>query len=298
LPAYTKLGVLTILFIWGLGSLVQGWRLLLLNIPGRLEMLGTPVIARAFVWEVLVFPFGLSLAVLITDYVIAGKFVKRHKIELLATVIIGALGRVARPLFDIVFWLRGGLSWTRLAIWASWPQSMVDSVIVNGYVIILVILCAYFAKRVLTNKSLLSKRMFSLTGASYLWLGAEMIWSVLIHPSLDPVPSPLFTGAWYTQVSKILEIGANLIFALFLTSIYLRLRHTDHVEVSAPSYIRGYFLLYGVFSAFYHVVSYQKNQASAYWDYPWLTAASIIADLAIALVAVYPPSLTVSEDVT
>ena len=104
------------LLVWSLGSLFQGFIYLTQNIPGRLDLLGYPNIARSFLMTVMVFPFGLSLTILIADYLLTGRVVKRHGIELLVVVVIGAIGRVARPLFDLVFWLQGGLSWSRLAI--------------------------------------------------------------------------------------------------------------------------------------------------------------------------------------
>jgi hypothetical protein len=291
-----KIGIVSILIAWGFDSLVQGLWYLQRNIPGRFELLGNLVIARAFFSQIMVFPFGLFLTILVADYIITGKVIFRHKIELLISVLFGVLIRIVRPLFDIAIWLQSGLSWTRLAVWISWPQNVVDALIVNGYIIILVILCAYLAKRVLTDRSILTKSMIFLLGVHYLWVSFEMLWSVVIQPSFDPLGS-FFARDWVTQSVVILGIGANLIFGAFLLRVFSKLRHVDQIEVSAPLYMRGFFLFYGAFSIIYKTVSYSSYSGNA-WYYPLATAASIIAGLAIVLITVYSPVLTIGEDST
>lgn len=290
----SKIGIISILLAWGFDSLVQGLWYLQRNIPGRLELLGNLVIARSFFSQIMVFPFGLFLTILVADYIITGKVIFRHKIELLIIVLFGVLTRIVRPLFDIAIWLQSGLSWTRLAIWISWSQNIVDAVIVNGYIIILVIVCIYLAKRVLTDRSILTKSMIFLLGTHYLWLGFEMLWSVVIQPSLDPLSS-FFARDWVTQAVVILGIGANLIFGAFLLRVFSKLRRVDQIEVSAPLYIGGFFLFYGVFSIIYLAVSFSLYPGNA-WYYPWDRAASMISSLAIVLIAVYPPRLNVMDD--
>jgi hypothetical protein len=287
-----KIGFVTMLLVWSFGSLFQGFIYLTQNSPGRLDLLGDPNIARSFFQTVMVFPFGLSLVILITDYLITGRVVKRHGLELIVTVIIGAIGRVALPLVDLVFWLQGGLSWTRLVLWVSWPPNMISAIIADSYILILLVLCGYLAKRVITNKNILSKWMFLLFAANYLWLGFEWLWTSLIQPSMDASLQTIFTRVWYEQAVIIFETSMNLVFAIFLLDIYLRLRQADQVEVSAPLYLRGFFLLYGLFGVFYRFISFSSvNMNEGYGLL--LTVMGIIGDLAIVLVSVYPPQLAI-----
>jgi len=296
LPIGGKIGFIALLLVWAFGSLFGGLSYLILNIPQLLELLSSPNNAGIFLQEILVLPFGLSLVILVADYIYTGRVIKRHGIELLATVVIGSLTRIVRPLVDIALWLQGGLSWARLAFWVSLPQNVASAIIADSYVVILVVLCTYLAKRVLTNRSILSSEMFLLLVANYLWMGFDWLWISLLQPSLDPVSNPFFTQVWYVQASVILEVGANLIFAVFLLRIYFGLRHEDHLEVSAPGYLRGFFLFYASFSLFYRFVSYSAYKSSAPLDYPLIATAGIISDLAIALVAVYPPRFKIVDD--
>ncbi len=297
MPSLGKIGFIAMLAIWGLGSLYQGLRYLMVNIPQMSEMLSSPY-AGIFLQEALVFPFGLSILILVIDYVVTGRIVRRHWLELLTTIIFGALIRVARPTMDVVIWFQGGLSWTRLTFWVSLPQNIVYALIADSYVVILLVLCSYILNRVLTKKSIISKGIFPLLVANYLWIGLDWVWISLIQPSLDSVTNPFFSQVWYVQASVYLEVVVNVVFALFLLNVYLGLRKADHFEVSAPIYLRSFFLFYGVFSVFYRVVSYSTYSTGTIGDYPWLTAAGIIGDLAIALVAIYPPRLIVVNNRT
>jgi hypothetical protein len=295
LPSVGKISFLALLLVWGLSSVFQGLKYIILNIPQLIELLSSPNNAGISLQEILVLPFGLSLVILVADYSYTGRVIKRHGIELLATVVIGSLTRIVRPLVDIALWLQGGLSWTRLTFWVSLPQNVASAIIADSYVVILLVLCVYLAKRVLSNRSILSSGIFLLLAANYLWMSFDWLWISLIQPSLDPVANPFFTQVWYVQASVIIEVGANLIFAVFLLRIYFGLRHKDHLEVSAPGYLRGFFLFYAAFSLFYRFVSYSAYRSSAPLDYPLIATAGIIGDLAIALVAVYPPRLMMDD---
>jgi hypothetical protein len=177
----------------------------------------------------------------------------------------------------------------------SLPQNILYAIIADSYVVILVFFCAYLAKRVLTNRSILSAGVFMLLAANYLWVGFDWFWINLIQPSLNSVQNPLYVQVWYVQASVVLDLVANLLFGVFLLRVYSGLRHTDHLEVSASIVLRCFFIFYATFSIFYRLVSYSMYASGSPWDYPWLAAAGLVADLAIILVAVYPPRLNIVD---
>jgi len=286
LPTGGKIAVVVILLGWGLSSAIEGIRLLLLNIPGRLDMLYSPPIAKAFFTEILYFPTGLAIIVLVADYLATGRVLRRHKVELLIAVVFGSLLRTSRVLFNLVSWLQRGLTLSRLTVWASWPPSAIDSIVQGSSIVILGALCIYISYRVITNKELTTKWTFALLSVYYLWYAFEILY-VQIQDGMPILAFPPIDVLTYTM-----EFVVNALVGLFLLGLSLKLRRGGGFEVSIPLYLRCVLLVFGVVGILNNADSLLSPMTTN-WDRPWMLLVGIFTRLAITAVALYPLRFTV-----
>ncbi|MGD0804117.1 MAG: hypothetical protein ABSA11_08610 [Candidatus Bathyarchaeia archaeon] len=279
--------MIMILLGWGLSALIAGIRYLLINIPGRIPLLYSPPIARAFLSEILYFPTGVAILVLVIDYLATGRVLRRHKIELMIAVLLGSLLRLANALFDLIVWLQGGLTLSRISMWASWPPSIVDSLVEGSIVVILGTLCIYIAYRVLTDRELLVKWTFLLLSAYFLWFAFDILYIQL------EAGEPLLVVPLIELLSYAMLLIANAAIGIFLLGVSLRLRRGGGFEVSTPMYLRIVLLVFGIVGFLYDA-GYLLSSGTMSWDLPWVLLVGIFTRIAIALMAFYPLKFAVS----
>jgi len=283
-----KVAATMMLLAWGATSLIWGVWYLLLNIPGRLDVLYSPPIARAFFREMMYFPTGAAILILITDYLITGKMQRRHKIELLAAVVFGSLLRMSNALWDFTAWLRGGISLNYLSAWASWPPSVADTLLQVSLIAILSALCVSLAYNIIKNRALVSTRILFTLSAFFLLSAIEMTYVRLSSQSnfFGYPPTTLLEIIMFTVVTAAVGV--------FLLSTALKTRCGGLLVLSTQTYLRLSLISFGLISIADSILN-PGTSIATYWYIPWVTLTGYIERLALVAFAFFPMRFTVGE---
>jgi hypothetical protein len=192
---------------------------------------------------------GTLLIILTIDFLAVGTVVRRHKFELLGFVGFTVMSRLA----DFTYGLQNG-------------YFMNDALTNSGYgfyinSVVLALLGAYVALRLLSDRKILVKNTFALLSVYF---------TVAMLGGLYDAAFGMWNNSstWYPLlVNRIGIVSTEIVCgvgAYFFFRTYLDMRRRPTFELSLPVYVRGSVLLYGLYELFM-VVYY------VLFPSPWMT---------------------------
>jgi hypothetical protein len=214
----------TILFLasWGLSNL-GNYRGIFTYLETK-DMLVLPQFTVLFVNNLIRLASGIIILVLLTDFIISRRVLRRHRLELSTLLISQALFWFVAPLYDVAKLLSGlgGRSVELLPF--TLLQSMFEAV-----------LFAYLAYRLLSNKIFFGKNMFLLM---------SLVFSSLFVITINPAYL-----SWSQDLLGWLVIGliemVYVVAAAFCFGVYLKLRRSGGYELALPLVTRVMIFIYG-----------------------------------------------------
>ena len=218
---------------------------------------------------------GIILLVLITDFIVSRKVLRRHRLELSSFFVSQAFFWFVAPFFEVIMYLQGGGGQLaeRLPFVLVW--NMIESVFFG-----------YLAYRIINNKSLLGKSAFILM--SFLFAS---IFAITINPAYIRWPQELL--GW--SVIGLREL-VYAVAAAFCISIYLKLRRSSGYELALPPIIRAMIFIYGFLSTGLFTFLITRNTDYLFMTGSLVSSLDFIFYLGLMGVAFLPLRFRIGEN--
>jgi hypothetical protein len=183
------------------------------------------------------------LIVLLADFIVSRRILKRHRIELSALLITQA-----------IYWLLLPVGLT--AILTDWGLYVLDWWYSLGLLgIVQAIFLLYLAYRLLSNRNVLNRNTFILLSVVFI-ASIVLPWMIYLRPTtiIRSTQQIFIFPDWENLVNIGLRTGlfldtfVFLVAAIFCFRVYRVLRRTRSFELSLPKYIRGVIVLWALSS--------------------------------------------------
>ena len=234
---------------------------------------------------------GAILIVLLADFILSQRILRRHRIEISALLITQA-----------IYWLLVPIGLTDLLTdWGMYIQDWWYSLGLLG--IVQAVFLLYMAYRFLFNVNVLSRNTFILLSVVFV-VSALLPWDIFLRPfSLFRSTQQIFVLLdWQNLVDYGLFTGlfidtfVYLVAAIFCFRVYVNLRRTYIFELSLPKYVRGVIILWALSSLGIARVILNGN-ISTLLSFNFSGILNYALYLGIILVALSPMRFKVGENI-
>ncbi|MGD0804428.1 MAG: hypothetical protein ABSA11_10195 [Candidatus Bathyarchaeia archaeon] len=242
-----KVAILTLLGAWGAINLYASQ----IQIPSNLSQvrlllslgLTDPQLIGYLLTLVAQAASAAILIVLLADFIVSRRILRRHRIELSALLITEAM-----------YWLLLPVGLTNIL--TDWGMYVLDWWYSLGLLgIVQAIFLLYMAYKLLSNRNVLSRNMFILLSVVFV---ASMVlpWMIFLRPiSIMRSTQQIFIFPdWENLVNiglvtgQFLDTFVYLVAGIFCFRVYRNLRRTHSIELSLPKYVRGIIVLWALSS--------------------------------------------------
>jgi len=231
------------------------------------------------------------LIVLLADFIVSRRILRRHRIELSALLITEAM-----------YWLLLPIGLTNIL--TDWGMYVLDWWYSLGLLgIVQAIFLLYMAYRLLSNRNVLSRNTFILL--SVVFIASSIVpWFIFLRPvSIMRSTQQIFI---FPDWENLVEVGiftglflysfVYLVAAIFCFRVYRDLRRTRSFELSLPKYVRGIIVLWSLSSLGVARIILNGN-VSALFSWNIFAILNYALYIGIIVAALLPMRFKVGENV-